>query len=77
MGVKCQLRHGVKVSLGMGLLMLHKMFIQRHKASCYPFLSSPFHICCSGNWQIETNVLNQQERSSQLHPFPFVVRVDS
>jgi hypothetical protein len=36
----------------------------------------PFPICCFENKQTDTYVL-KQERSSPLHPFPFIVGVDS
>jgi hypothetical protein len=66
----------------MGLSMLHAMSIQRHKVSSRP-LPPPFSVLLclhnkSGFKKISRqiqNMLSQYERSSPLHPIPFVVWV--
>jgi hypothetical protein len=69
----------VKVSSGMGLPILYEMSIQRHKVSFLPFPHSSLHLCLQNKpvLEISRQIQNQQERSSPLLSFPFVVGVDS
>jgi hypothetical protein len=77
---------GVKAIYDMGLKSAHRHVGCPYSDKCLfkdirsaltpslPLLRTlPYPICCLANKQIDTNVLNQQERSSPLHSFPFVV----
>ncbi len=85
--------HGLKVSSGIGLPMLHEMSIRRHKVSSHSFPPPSLYFCLHKKpvWKLAdrykyvepigeifpTNVFNQEERSSPPHPFPFIEGVDN
>jgi hypothetical protein len=65
---------GVKVSLGMGLPMLHKMAIQRRKVSFPSSLSLSYLLF----WKLSDSAQPIGEIFPiALHPFPFEVGLDS
>ncbi len=73
--VAVQLRHGFKVSSGMGLPMLHEMSIQRHKISSHPFTPPSLYLCLHIQnlfWKLADN---KKCDLSLLYPFPYVVGV--
>ncbi len=67
--------HGVKVSSGMWLSMLHKISIQRHKVSSNPLPLSSLYLCIHKKPVLEisrhTNVLTTELTMGLLHRVPY------
>ncbi len=71
-GSTSQLRHGVKVSSGMKLPMLHEISIQRHKVSSHSFPSLYFCLHKNRFWKLADRYKCVQPNRRDLpHPTPF------